>query len=55
VEASAKITQSLRKEDARHEWWIVDATNQTLGRLSTQVATLLRGKHRPWFTPHVDC
>jgi len=34
---------------------VIDAENQTLGRLSTQVAVLLRGKHKPSFTPHVDC
>lgn len=50
-----KITRSVRKEDVQHEWWIVDAAGQTVGRLATQVATLLRGKHKPSFTPHVDC
>ncbi len=54
MEPSAKITKSFRKEDVKRDWWIVDATNMTVGRLSTQVATLLRGKHKPWFTPHVD-
>lgn len=49
-----KITNSLRKEDATHNWWVVDAAGQTVGRLATQVATLLRGKHKPDFTPHVD-
>ncbi|MCO6466154.1 MAG: 50S ribosomal protein L13 [Bradyrhizobiaceae bacterium] len=50
-----RITKSVRKEDAQHEWWVVDAAGQTVGRLATQVATLLRGKHKPSFTPHVDC
>lgn len=54
VEPSAKITKSFRKEDVIHEWWVVDAEGQTIGRLCTQVASLLRGKHKPWFTPHVD-
>lgn len=36
------------------KWWVVDAKGQTLGRLATQLATLLRGKHKPVFTPHVD-
>jgi large subunit ribosomal protein L13 len=54
VEPSAKITKSFRKEDVIRDWWIVDAADMTVGRLSTQVATLLRGKHKPWFTPHVD-
>lgn len=55
VETSAKITKSLRKEDVDKHWWIVDAENMTLGRLATQVAFLLRGKHKPSFTPHIDC
>lgn len=54
MEPSAKITKSFRKEDVIRNWWIVDASNMTVGRLSTQIATLLRGKHKPWFTPHVD-
>ncbi len=35
-------------------WWVVDASEQPLGRLASQLATLLRGKHKPTFTPHVD-
>ncbi len=49
-----KITKSLRKEDAQNNWWVIDAEGKTLGRLATQVATLIRGKHKPTFTPHVD-
>ena len=52
---TAKITRSMRKEDVVRDWWIVDAKGQTVGRLCSQIATLLRGKHKPWFTPHVDC
>jgi large subunit ribosomal protein L13 len=48
-------TYSAKAEDIEREWWVVDATDQTLGRLATQVASLLRGKHKPSFTPHVDC
>lgn len=40
--------------EVQRDWYVVDATDQTLGRLSTQIATLLRGKHKPTFTPHVD-
>ncbi len=54
MESTAKITKSLRKEDAHADWWIVDATGQTLGRLASQVAFLIRGKHKPSYTPHVD-
>ena len=48
------ITQSLRKEDVDRKWVVIDARNMVLGRLSSQVASLLRGKHKPSFTPHVD-
>ncbi|MGE4571388.1 MAG: 50S ribosomal protein L13 [Candidatus Izemoplasmatales bacterium] len=37
------------------KWFVVDAAGKTLGRLATEVATVLRGKHKPTFTPHVDC
>lgn len=49
-------TASLTKEQANAQrgWVLVDAKDQTLGRLSTRVATLLRGKHKPDWTPHVD-
>lgn len=48
-------TISANKETAQKEWVIVDAENATVGRLSTVVAMLLRGKYKPNFTPHVDC
>lgn len=54
METSARITKSFRKEDVEHKWWVVDAEGQTIGRLASQVAVLLRGKHKPIFTPHVD-
>ncbi len=41
-------------ENREREWLIVDATGQTLGRLATQIATALRGKHKPEYTPHCD-
>ena len=47
-------TLSTRREDAEHDWYVVDAENQTLGRLATEVARRLRGKHKAAFTPHVD-
>ena len=54
---SSKIfkTKSLKKEDVKKEWLLVDASNETLGRFSSKVAKILRGKHKPSFTPHVDC
>ncbi len=47
-------TISMRAEDVRRSWYVVDAENQTLGRLATAIASRLRGKHKPEFTPHVD-
>ncbi len=47
-------TQSVNKESMSHDWYVVDADSKTLGRLSTQIANRLRGKHKPEFTPHVD-
>lgn len=41
--------------EIEHSWYIVDAEGQTLGRLASQIAAVLRGKHKPIFTPHVDC
>ncbi len=41
--------------EIERSWYVLDAEGQTLGRLSTQIATILRGKHKPIFTPHVDC
>jgi large subunit ribosomal protein L13 len=43
-----------KKEDNNKKWYVVDATDVTLGRLSTKVAEVLRGKHKPTFTPHID-
>lgn len=47
-------TFSAKKTDVKSAWHVVDADGQVLGRLATQVAILLRGKHKPIFTPHVD-
>ena len=44
----------MRKEDVERKWYVIDAEGQPLGRLSTAVANLLRGKLKPTFTPHVD-
>ncbi len=43
------------KATVKKEWVVIDATDQVLGRLSSQVAKILRGKHKPSYTPHVDC
>ena len=47
-------TVSTKKESVTREWYLVDATDKTLGRLSTEIANRLRGKHKPEYTPHVD-
>lgn len=47
-------TFSAKKNDINRNWYLVDAQNKTLGRLSTEIANRLRGKHKPIYTPHVD-
>ncbi|MDQ6977885.1 MAG: 50S ribosomal protein L13 [Ghiorsea sp.] len=48
-------TWTVRPGDIERKWYIVDAENMILGRLSTEVARILRGKHNPMYTPHADC
>ena len=48
-------TTMIRKEDVVHEWFEVDATGKSMGRISTVIARHLMGKHKPYYTPHVDC
>ena len=48
-------TKSTRKEDAVHDWYIVDADGEVLGRMASKIAAVLRGKNKPSYTPHVDC
>lgn len=50
-----KTTYMANNQSVDRKWYVVDAKGKTLGRLSTEVATVLRGKHKPTFTPHVDC
>ena len=47
-------TFSAKNHDIDRNWYLVDAQNKTLGRLSTEIAKRLRGKHKPIYTPHVD-
>ncbi len=47
-------TYMQRKEDVVRDWYVIDAEGQTLGRLATKIASVLRGKHKPTYTPHVD-
>ena len=48
------VTISAKKSEIERAWYVVDAENKVLGRLATQIATILRGKHKPLYTPHVD-
>lgn len=48
-------TKYANKQSINKQWVVVDASSQTLGRLASQVAYMVRGKHKPGFTPHVDC
>ena len=50
-----KQTLSLRKEDVDKKWILIDADGIVLGRLASKVSMILRGKHKPSFTPHADC
>jgi len=47
-------TRSVKNEEVNRNWFVVDAENQVMGRMCTQIASVLRGKHRPEYTPHVD-
>lgn len=48
-------TYTGRKEDMQRAWYVVDAQGQTLGRLAARIAPILKGKHKPIYTPHLDC
>jgi large subunit ribosomal protein L13 len=50
-----KFTQSIHKADVQKNWIVLDATDRVFGRLVTEIATILRGKNKPSFTPNVDC
>jgi large subunit ribosomal protein L13 len=48
-------TQSANEKIVTRDWYVVDATNMTLGRMTTRIASVLRGKHKAYYTPHFDC
>jgi large subunit ribosomal protein L13 len=48
-------TYTARAEDMEREWFLVNAEGKTLGRLASEIASVLRGKHKPIYTPHLDC
>ncbi len=49
------LTYSLKQSEIKKKWYLIDATGLVLGRLAVKIATLLRGKHKPTFSPHLDC
>ncbi|MBU0639297.1 MAG: 50S ribosomal protein L13 [Planctomycetes bacterium] len=51
---TANKSYLAKAEDVEHKWFVVDATDQVLGRLAVRIATVLMGKHKPTYTPHVD-
>ncbi|MBM2838097.1 MAG: ribosomal protein [Deltaproteobacteria bacterium] len=48
------VSYMAKSEDVKKEWWVIDASDQTLGRLASNIATILRGKNKPTYTPNVD-
>ena len=50
-----KNSYMQKKEEVVRNWYVIDAEGKNLGRIATEAATILRGKHKPTFTPHVDC
>lgn len=48
-------TQSANEKIVTRDWYVIDATNKTLGRMTTRIASVLRGKHKAYYTPHFDC
>ncbi len=48
-------TESAKKETVERNWYVIDAEGEVVGRLCTKIASVLRGKHKPSYTPHVDC
>ena len=55
MKALSKMTQSVKPADVEKKWHLIDADGLVPGRLAAIVANLLRGKHKPSYTPHVDC
>lgn len=50
-----KLTSVMKPHEVQRDWILIDAEGKTFGRILTEVATFLRGKHKPSFTPNVDC
>jgi len=54
IETKTMKTTTIKESEIQHDWWIADAEGKTLGRFASRIAQLLRGKHKPHFTPHMD-
>ena len=50
-----RTTYMAKPSELTEKWWVIDAEGQVLGRVATEIAAILRGKHKPTFTPHVNC
>ena len=55
MKALSKVTRSIKPAEVEKNWHLIDADGLVVGRLAVIIANLLRGKHKPSFTPHVDC
>lgn len=55
MESLSYKTQSANSSTIEKQWWVVDAEGQVLGRIASEIAKVIRGKHKPSFTPHADC
>jgi len=54
VKTRSYSTRSVKKEEVQRQWFVIDGEGEIVGRTATQIATILRGKHKPTYTPHVD-
>ena len=55
MKALSKVTRSIKPAEVEKKWHLIDAEGLVVGRVATLIANILRGKHKPSFTPHVDC
>lgn len=55
MDSNSYKTLSIKKEEVQKGWVLIDAKNEVLGRLASQVAKIIRGKNKPGYTPHIDC
>jgi len=55
VSANANTKDKVNESTIQRKWWVIDAEAEIVGRLAARIAYILRGKHKPMYTPHVDC